>query len=704
MQDNNGDDNSGGSNKGNNRGGDGQNEGGFNWKGFMLLAIAMGLLGLVFFSKSIGDGSDTKTWREFTELVNNKRIHVDLDNPNPELRHTLELEERPSKAEEWVKGWYILDEKDVAANNGEKYKRFQTSVNLAWAKEDLKALLTDAEPPLQITNQPTKTESMGAAMLGFYLPMLILVVLLYLLFRHQMRSAGRGAMSFGKSKAKMMAMEKNKITFKDVAGVEEAKEEVWEIVEFLKDPKKFQRLGGHIPKGVLMVGSPGTGKTLLARAIAGEADVPFFSISGSDFVEMFVGVGASRVRDMFEQGKKNAPCLIFIDEIDAVGRHRGHGMGGGHDEREQTLNALLVEMDGFEAQEGVIIIAATNRPDVLDPALLRPGRFDRQVTVNLPDVKGREQILDVHAKKVKIADGVDLGVIARGTPGFSGAELANLINEAALLAARRGLKAITLPEFEEARDKVRWGKERRSLAISEKEKENTAYHEAGHAILLCLLDNTEPLHKVTIIPRGPSLGSTMWLPEEDKYTNRVNELLDQLVVIMGGRVAEEVVFGNVTNGASGDIKQATSIARKMVCEWGMSEELGMVEYGDSQEHVFLARDMGSGGGRGYSEDTAQKIDSEVKRLIDTAYQTATELINANRDKLNTIAAGLLEYETLDRVHIDQIMEDGEMKNPPSAPTPPDIPDDSSKTDEPPADGRDKDEGKDFPGDLAPAGA
>ncbi|MCL4107895.1 UNVERIFIED_CONTAM: hypothetical protein GTU68_001212 [Idotea baltica] len=485
----------------------------------------------------------------------------------------------------------------------------------------------------------------------------------------------------------MMALEKNKITFKDVAGVEEAKEEVWEIVEFLKDPKKFQRLGGHIPKGVLMVGSPGTGKTLLARAIAGEADVPFFSISGSDFVEMFVGVGASRVRDMFEQGKKNAPCLIFIDEIDAVGRHRGHGMGGGHDEREQTLNALLVEMDGFEAQEGVIIIAATNRPDVLDPALLRPGRFDRQVTVNLPDVNGREQILKVHAKKVKVADGVDLGVIARGTPGFSGAELANLINEAALLAARKGMKAITLPEFEEARDKVRWGKERRSMAISEKEKENTAYHEAGHAILLCLLENTEPLHKVTIIPRGPSLGSTMWLPEEDKLTNRVNELLDQLVVIMGGRVAEEVVFGNVTNGASGDIKQATSIARKMVCEWGMSEELGMVEYG-----------------RGYSEETAQKIDTEVKRLIDTAYQTATDLILENRDKLNTIAKGLLEFETLDGVHIDEIMEHGEMKNPPSAPTPPDIPDDSSKTEEPPADGRDKDEGKDFPGDLAPAGA
>jgi cell division protease FtsH len=349
-------------------------------------------------------------------------------------------------------------------------------------------------------------------MMSFYLPVFFLLILLYFLFRHQIKAAGKGAMSFGKSKAKLMTMDKGKVTFKDVAGVEEAKEEVWEIVEYLRDPKKFQRLGGRIPKGVLMVGSPGTGKTLLARAIAGEADVPFFSISGSDFVEMFVGVGASRVRDMFEQGKKNAPCLIFIDEIDAVGRHRGHGLGGGHDEREQTLNALLVEMDGFDTQEGVIIIAATNRPDVLDPALLRPGRFDREITVGLPDVNGREEILKVHAKKVKLAEGVDLGVVARGTPGYSGAELANVINEAALLAARKGLKAITLAELEEARDKVRWGKERRSLAISEKDKEKTAYHEAGHAILLVLLENTDPLHKVTIIPRGPSLGSTMWLP------------------------------------------------------------------------------------------------------------------------------------------------------------------------------------------------
>ncbi|HZJ13576.1 MAG TPA: ATP-dependent zinc metalloprotease FtsH, partial [Chthoniobacteraceae bacterium] len=466
----------------------------------------------------------------------------------------------------------------------------------------------------------------------------------------------------------MLSKEKNKTTFKDVAGVEEAKEEVAELVEFLKDPKKFQKLGGRIPKGVLMMGPPGTGKTLLAKAVAGEADVPFFSISGSDFVEMFVGVGASRVRDMFEQGKKSAPCLIFIDEIDAVGRHRGHGLGGGHDEREQTLNALLVEMDGFDTQEGVIIIAATNRPDVLDPALLRPGRFDRQITVALPDVKGREEILRVHAKKVKIADGVDLAVVARGTPGYSGAELANVINEAALLAARKGSKAITLPDLEEARDKVRWGRERRSLALSQKEKENTAYHEAGHALLLELLEYTEPLHKVTIIPRGPSLGSTMWLPEEDKYNMRKRELLDSLVVSMGGRVAEELIFGDVTSGARGDIKQATSMARKMVCEWGMSEKMGMVEYGDHDDYVFLGRDMHKS--RDYSEATAQEIDREVRKLCDDAYGRATEILTTNREKLETIAKALLEFETLDGSQIRDIIAHGQMKNPPSSPTKP----------------------------------
>ena len=504
-----------------------------------------------------------------------------------------------------------------------------------------------------------------------FLPILILIVLLFLLFRHQMKQAGRGAMSFGKSKAKMMSMDGNKVTFKDVAGIQEAKEELWEIVDFLKDPRKFQKLGGNIPKGVLMVGPPGTGKTLLARAIAGEANVPFFSISGSDFVEMFVGVGASRVRDMFEQGKKHAPCLVFIDEIDAVGRHRGHGLGGGHDEREQTLNALLVEMDGFDTQEGVIIIAATNRPDVLDPALLRPGRFDRQVTVSLPDVKGREQILKVHAKKIKLAAGTDLGTVARGTPGFSGAELANIINESALLAASKDLKAVTVAELEEARDKVRWGRERRSLALSEKEKRLTAYHEAGHALLLATLENTDQLHKVTIIPRGPYLGAAFHLPEEDKFQVHKVEGLEQLIVTMGGRVAEEIVFGDVTNGASGDIRQATSLARRMVCEWGMSDELGMVEYGEAREEVFLARDISKA--KNYSEETAKKIDAEIRRIIDRAYADAKKILTEKRDKLELIAEALLEYETLDGSHIIDLIEHGEMKDPPRSPRPPELP-------------------------------
>lgn len=563
-----------------------------------------------------------------------------------------------------------------------KPKRFSVPVNTQVMRDELNALHHGGVPYRRDSN-------LLRSVLAGFLPILVLILLLFFLFRHQMKSAGRGAMNFGKSKARLMTMERNKVTFKDVAGIQEAKEELWEIVEFLRDPRKFQKLGGSIPKGVLMVGAPGTGKTLLARAIAGEADVPFFSISGSDFVEMFVGVGASRVRDMFEQGKKQAPCLIFIDEIDAVGRHRGHGMGGGHDEREQTLNALLVEMDGFDTQEGVIIIAATNRPDVLDPALLRPGRFDRQVTVSLPDVKGREEILAVHVKKIKLAAGTDLGVVARGTPGFSGAELANLINEAALLAARKGLKSVSLPEMEEARDKVRWGRERRSLALSEKEKENTAYHEAGHAILNVLLDHTDPLHKVTIIPRGPSLGSTMFLPEEDKFTYRKNELLAQLIVAMGGRVAEEIVFGDVTNGAVGDIRMATNIARRMICEWGMSEQLGMIEYGETRDEVFLARDIAQG--KDYSEETAQKIDSEIKRLIDTAYQDAKNMLIEHRDKLDAIAKALLEFETLDASHIDEIMEHGEMKNPPQSPKPPEFPSSNAEKSAPREDGKEEED-------------
>ena len=490
------------------------------------------------------------------------------------------------------------------------------------------------------------------------IPFLLILGLLYFLFVRQMRIAGRGAMSFGKSRAKLLNRARNKLTFKDVAGVEEAKEEVQEIVEFLKDPKKYQRLGGRIPKGVLLVGAPGTGKTLLAKAIAGEAQVPFFSISGSDFVEMFVGVGASRVRDMFEQGKKSAPCIIFIDEIDAVGRSRFSGIGGGHDEREQTLNALLVEMDGFDTQEGVIIIAATNRPDVLDNALLRPGRFDRQITVDLPGLEGREAILKIHVRKVKLGKGVDLRRVARGTPGFSGADLANLVNEAALIAARRGADEVHLGDLEEARDKVRWGRERRSRILDENEKKITAYHEAGHAIMMAVQEDSEPLHKVTIIPRGASLGSTMQLPEKDRYTESRNKLSAMLVTFMGGRCAEELVFGDVTTGAQNDLKQATGIARMMVCEWGMSPLLGPQSFGNREEHFFMGREVSRS--NDYSEETARKIDQEVTRLLNESHEKAIQILETHRDKLELIAAMLLERETLDGHEVEEIICHGRM--------------------------------------------
>jgi cell division protease FtsH len=575
-------------------------------------------------------------------------------------------------------------------------KPFEVVAPLMMLGDELGALLKEGG------TYNAKNDFLRSAIFTF-LPVLLIVLLLFFLFRQQMKAAGRGAMSFGKSKARLLTRDHNKVTFKDVAGIQEAKEELWEIVDFLRDPRKFQKLGGSIPKGVLMVGPPGTGKTLLARAIAGEADVPFFSISGSDFVEMFVGVGASRVRDMFEQGKKHAPCLIFIDEIDAVGRHRGHGMGGGHDEREQTLNQLLVEMDGFDTQEGVIIIAATNRPDVLDPALLRPGRFDRQVTVSLPDVNGREEILRVHVKKIKLAPATDLGVIARGTPGFSGAELANLINEAALLAARRGLSAVTISEMEEARDKVRWGRERRSLAMSDKERIGTAWHEAGHAFLNMVLPHTHPLHKVTIIPRGPYLGATMYLPEGDKYSTQRKEALANLVVTMGGRIAESFITDDVSNGASGDIRQATSLARHMVCEWGMSEKLGMIEYGDGDSPVFLARDVSRS--RNYSEDTARVIDAEIKRFIDEAYDQATDILTKNKEKVELIANALLEFETLDATHMRDLIEFGEMKNPPSAPKPPPVPEEFRKKPVAKAAGEDKpDDGGPLPGEVVGAPA
>jgi len=499
------------------------------------------------------------------------------------------------------------------------------------------------------------------------LPLLLLAGFVFFLMR-QMQAGGNKALSFGKSRARLLSAQQKKATFKDVAGSDEAKEELQEIIDFLKDPQKFQKLGGRIPRGVLLVGPPGTGKTLLARAIAGEANVPFFSISGSDFVEMFVGVGASRVRDLFEQGKKNAPCIIFIDEIDAVGRHRGAGLGGGHDEREQTLNALLVEMDGFETNEGVILITATNRPDVLDPALLRPGRFDRRVIVARPDVKGREEILRVHTRKVPISDDVDLSIIARGTPGFSGADLANLVNEAALWAARQNRKFVMMVDFEMAKDKVLMGVERKSMILSDEEKKNTAYHEAGHALVAAMTPGADPVHKVTIIPRGMALGLTMQLPEADKHTYTKEYLEGMLAVLMGGRSAEEIFLGHITTGAGNDIERATDIARDMVCEWGMSQ-MGPLAYGKKEEAIFLGREIAQH--RDFSEDTALQIDREVKRIVNEAYENARALLSNHRDTLEHVALALLEREVLDAIEVKLLMEGKPLpEKPRTPPTPP----------------------------------
>ena len=484
---------------------------------------------------------------------------------------------------------------------------------------------------------------------------IIFIVLIWVFFMRQMQMGGNKAMSFGKAKAKLVSEKSVKVTFADVAGIEEAKNEVQEIIEFLRDPQKFSRLGGRIPKGVLLVGSPGSGKTLLARAIAGEAAVPFFSISGSDFVEMFVGVGASRVRDLFEQAKKSAPCIIFIDEIDAVGRHRGAGLGGGHDEREQTLNQLLVEMDGFEGKEGVIIIAATNRPDVLDPALLRPGRFDRQIVVPVPDVKGRIEILKVHSKNIPLAPDVELEKIARGTPGFSGADLANLINEAALIAARRSKDKVDMADFEFAKDKVLMGVERRSMVLSDEEKRNTAYHEAGHALVAKLTPGTDPIHKVSIIPRGRALGITQQLPLDDRYTYSKDYLLKALNVLLGGRAAEELALSHMTTGAGNDLERATDLARKMVTEWGMSEKLGPLTFGKKEEQIFLGREIARH--KDYSEKTAVDIDEEVKRFVIDAYENARKLLRDNKDLLEAVAKTLLERETIDGPDLDKIIED-----------------------------------------------
>jgi cell division protease FtsH len=519
------------------------------------------------------------------------------------------------------------------------------------------------ENKVEITAEPPAERSVIVELILNVTPVLLLIGLWVYFMRQMQGGGGRGAMSFGKSRAKLQGEDQVNVTFADVAGVEEAKEEVSELVEFLRNPGKFQKLGGHIPRGVLMVGSPGTGKTLLARAIAGEAKVPFFAISGSDFVEMFVGVGASRVRDMFDQAKKHAPCIIFIDEIDAVGRHRGAGLGGGHDEREQTLNQLLVEMDGFEGGEGVIVIAATNRPDVLDPALLRPGRFDRQVVVPLPDIRGREAILKVHMRKVPLDEAVNAHLIARGTPGFSGADLANLVNEAALFAARDNASSVTMDHLDRAKDKIMMGTERRSMVMSEKEKNLTAYHEAGHAIVGRLVPEHDPVYKVSIIPRGRALGVTMFLPEQDKYSISLKQLRSQLAALFGGRVAEELVFGleNVTTGASNDIERATQIARNMVTKWGLSDALGPLTYSEDEDEVFLGRSITQH--KHISDETAGRIDVEIRRIIEATHEVAKDLLTQNIEILHTMAAALMKYETIDAKQIDQLM-DGQDPDPP----------------------------------------
>ncbi len=614
------------------------------------IAIFGGIILLMLFRERMDSPGEPVTQYQFFQLVDSNQIAKATINYSPQSPFLTEITGKYYKTD--AKGEVVKDQ-----NNRKIEVQFRTKARLTNKMENRILLMPNFE-----VREPN---TVLLSVVWSVLPIIVIAALIWFFFIRQIKMAGKGALSFGKSKARLLAKERNKTTFKDVAGIDEAIEEVSELVEFLKDPKKFQRLGGRIPKGVLMVGPPGTGKTLLAKAIAGEADAAFFSISGSDFVEMFVGVGARRVRDMFEQARKNTPCLIFIDEIDAVGRSRGHGLGGGNDEREQTLNALLVEMDGFDTQEGIIIIAATNRPDVLDPALLRPGRFDRQITVNLPDVRGREAILKVHAKNVKLSPAVDLSVIARGTPGYSGAELANLLNEAALLAASTNQKSVSMKELEEARDKVRWGRERRSLAMTDEDKKFTAWHEAGHALVNVLLEHTHPLHKVTIIPRGQSLGSTMSLPKTDILSRRRKEMLDMIAVMMGGRIAEEIVSGDISSGASGDIQQATNMARAMVMQWGMSDRLGMVQYGDDDEFIFLGREMARA--KVYSESTAQEIDTEVKRIIDDAYRIAKDLIVTNHDKLELIAKSLLEFETLDGQQVEEIVRTGKFTPPPPTP-------------------------------------
>ncbi|MDO9227959.1 MAG: ATP-dependent zinc metalloprotease FtsH [Syntrophales bacterium] len=521
-----------------------------------------------------------------------------------------------------------------------------------YAPRDAGAITLLKERGVRISAKPADDSPWYMTLLVSWLPMLLLIGV-WIFFMRQMQGGGGKAMAFGKSRARLVTDKSKKVTFADVAGIEEAKAELQEVIDFLRDPKKYTKLGGRIPRGLLLVGQPGTGKTLLARAIAGEADVPFLSISGSDFVEMFVGVGASRVRDLFTQGKKNAPCIIFIDEIDAVGRHRGAGLGGGHDEREQTLNQLLVEMDGFESNEGVILVSATNRPDVLDPALLRPGRFDRQVVVPLPDVKGREKILEVHARKTPLAEDVDFAVIARGTPGFSGADIENLVNESALYAARFDKEKVNMSDFEYAKDKVMMGVERKSMVISDAEKRNTAYHETGHALVARMLPGTDPIHKVTIIPRGRALGLTQQLPVDEKHTYPREYLLNSIVILLGGRAAEELILKDFTTGAGNDIERATNLARKMVCEWGMSDEMGPLSYGKKEEQIFLGREFATH--KDYSEDTARKIDKEVAGIVMKSYDSAKQILSDHLDLLNRIAEELLEKEVLNGAELDAMI-------------------------------------------------
>jgi cell division protease FtsH len=596
------------------------------------------------------------------------------------------IQSDPKGGEEWyaIQGNFLNSGFDPESHDTNNHKLLRFIVKGRVTESEYKELREALGKDLE--ESPSST--IWTDLLFSLLPFLLIIGLLYFLFVRQLRMAGKGALNFGKSKAKMLTRENEKILFRDVAGCDEAKEEVSEVVDFLKDPRRFRKIGGKIPKGVLMVGSPGTGKTLLAKAVAGEADVPFFSISGSDFVEMFVGVGAARVRDMFEQGRKSAPCLIFIDEIDAVGRQRGAGLGGGNDEREQTLNSLLVEMDGFDGHEGVIIIAATNRPDVLDNALLRPGRFDRQVVIDLPDLEGREAILKVHAKKIKLCDDVELNSLARATAGFSGADLANLLNEGALIAARRRKKVVERIDLDDAREKISFGRERRRV-MDDEDRKIIAYHEAGHAIIQAVVDDgLLPIHKVTIIPRGQSLGSTMFTPKKDILNHSKKRVLNQICCAMGGRAAEEIEIGDVTSGAAGDIRMATNIARSMVCDWGMSD-LGMISFGDKQDQVFLGKELSRA--QNYSEETAQKIDIAIKRVIDEQFGRAKEILQENISALHASAEALLEYETVEGKHIHEILEHGKILSPVISSKPDESED--VETEEPSASSEDSEEEK-----------